>query len=144
MMMVEDLESKVLGQRISHPTTYDSSILVAIPRKFNRTDYKIDDDALPFVGNDIWHAYELSFLTEKGLPVAGVLKLIIPCSSPCLVESKSLKLYLNSFNMSRYGSSKAEGLELVLACIRKDLSELLSCTVEVSFIDAPPSTPFQA
>jgi 7-cyano-7-deazaguanine reductase len=54
---------------------------------------------------DVWHAYELSFLTEKGLPVAGLLKLSYAADSEFLVESKSLKLYLNGFNMEKIGAN---------------------------------------
>ena len=131
--MTNEIEGKVLGKQISHPREYAPEILVAVPRKLNREQYDIQDNKLPFVGVDAWHAYELGFLTEKGLPVAGVLKLVYNCDSKFLVESKSLKLYLNSFNMGRYGVDREEGTALVLETIRKDLSELLKVEVDVSF-----------
>ncbi len=130
---MDSIEGKVLGKNISHPRKYSPEILVAVPRKINREQYQIDESALPFVGFDVWHAYELGFLTENGLPLTGVLKIVYPCDSEFLVESKSLKLYLNSFNMGKYGNSKKEGLDIVLSVIKKDLSELLKTKVEANF-----------
>ncbi len=133
---MDSIEGKVLGKKISHPRTYSPEILVAVPRKINREQYQINENVLPFVGYDVWHAYELGFLTEIGLPVTGVMKIVYPCDSEFLVESKSLKLYLNSFNMGKYGSSKKEGVDIVLSIIKKDLSELLKTTVEADFHSA--------
>ena len=132
------VESTVLGHRVEYPQTYDPKILVAVPRSLNRSLYGLDDDALPFVGFDTWHAYELGFLTEKGLPVQAVLKIVYPATSPSIVESKSLKLYLNSFNMERIGRTPAEGLRQVTATIAADLSRLLGAKVRVN-----PFTAFQ-
>lgn len=131
--MSDMLEAKVLGKKVSHPMKYDPSVLVAIPRSYNRTIYGIEEEALPFCGMDAWHAYEVSFLTDNGVPVVGVLKMVVPADSPCLVESKSLKLYLNSFNMSSFGATRKEGLEEVTSLIKKDISSLLSVDVEVTF-----------
>ncbi|QZT36780.1 NADPH-dependent 7-cyano-7-deazaguanine reductase QueF [Halosquirtibacter xylanolyticus] len=132
-MEINFLEAKVLGQKVSHPKEYDRTVLVAIPRSLNRTIYDIEQGDLPFVGFDAWHGYELSFLTEKGMPVVGVLKMVVPSDTPSLVESKSLKLYLNSFNMSRYGKSVKEGVAMVEKMIERDLSSLLEATVSVCF-----------
>ncbi len=130
---MNEIEGKVLGKQISHPREYAPDILVAVPRYLNREQYKIEESKLPFVGVDAWHAYELGFLTKKGLPVTGILKLIYSCDSEFLVESKSLKLYLNSFNMGKYGDSKEEAINIVLAIIKKDLTVLLKTEIEVSF-----------
>ncbi|GAF04601.1 7-cyano-7-deazaguanine reductase [Saccharicrinis fermentans] len=130
------IEGKVLGKQMSHPRNYAPEILVAVPRSLNREQYGMNACELPFVGVDAWHAYELGFLTEKGLPVVGVLKLVYACDNESLVESKSLKLYLNSFNMGRYGENREAGIAQVLKTIRRDLSELLKTTVEVSFHNA--------
>ncbi|MGQ1786235.1 MULTISPECIES: NADPH-dependent 7-cyano-7-deazaguanine reductase QueF [unclassified Saccharicrinis] len=131
--MTNNMEGKVLGKQINHPREYAPEILVAVPRKLNREQYQISDSHLPFVGVDAWHAYELGFLTEKGLPVTGVLKIVYACESEFLVESKSLKLYLNSFNMGKYGGNKEEGIAMVLETVKKDLSSLLKTEVEASF-----------
>ncbi len=127
------IEGKVLGKQISHPREYAPEILVAVPRNLNREQYYIDDNNLPFVGFDAWHAYELGFLTQKGLPVAGILKLVYTCDNEFLVESKSLKLYLNSFNMGRYGQNREEGIQFVTETIQADLSKLLKVKVEAVF-----------
>lgn len=139
------IEATHLGQQSSYPQHYDPSVLVAVPRYLNREQYNIEAKELPFEGFDVWHAYEFSFLTQKGAPVAGMLKIVYPCNNEFLVESKSLKLYLNSFNMSNYGQTLAQGIELVLEIITTDLSNLLQCTVAVHFFDykaAPAASDF--
>ena len=129
-----NIEATHLGQKSEYPQQYTSSVLVAVPRKLNREQYDLVDNHLPFVGIDIWHAYEFSFLLENGLPIAGMLKIVYPSSSFALVESKSLKLYLNSFNMSKFGTNKHEGIELTRDIIKNDLSKLLETNVEVTYI----------
>ena len=124
-------ESKYLGKKVEYPQYYSPEMLVAVLRELNRKEYEIEDSNLPFTGVDVWHAYELSFLTKKGLPVSGLLKLVYPCDNPSIVESKSLKLYLNSFNMERYGETPEEGITIVKKIIKKDLSQLLKTDVEV-------------
>ncbi len=133
-------ESKYLGKKAEIPTNYDPSVLVPIPRIENRKQYGICEKPEIFSGYDVWHAYEFSFLTEKGLPIVGLLKIIYPSSNLFLVESKSLKLYLNSFNMSRFGNSKTNGLKAVLSIIKADLQEILECNVKVSFFDNEASS----
>ncbi|TCO05993.1 NADPH-dependent 7-cyano-7-deazaguanine reductase QueF [Natronoflexus pectinivorans] len=130
---MQPIEAKLLGQQIAYPQKYTPEILVAVPRSLNREIYKIDDKQLPFIGCDIWHTYELSFLTLRGLPVAGMLKLRYSSDSTFLVESKSLKLYLNSFNMERFGSDAETGVKEVVEIIKKDLSDILKTAVEVTF-----------
>jgi 7-cyano-7-deazaguanine reductase len=96
-----------------------------------------------FSGVDVWHAYELGFLTQTGLPVTGLLKIVYPANSEFLVESKSLKLYLNSFNMERFGHTPAQGVQLVLNTIEKDLSPLLKTTLSLNFFHRDtPAPPF--
>jgi 7-cyano-7-deazaguanine reductase len=82
---------------------------------------------------DIWHAYEAGFLTNKGLPVTGVLKIAYPASSSFIVESKSLKLYLNSLNMEMFGNTQKEAEEEVLKTIKSDLEKALSTSVKIHF-----------
>lgn len=134
---MEQPAAKVLGQKVTYPQHYDASVLEAIPRQWNRDYLNISDAQLPFVGADIWHAYELSFLTKKGLPVVGVLKLLVPADSAEIVESKSLKLYLNSFNMTTFGNSVKEGVVEVKALIHDDLSRLLHAEIQLGFIEKP-------
>ncbi len=124
-----------LGKRVSGSELYNPALLVAVPRAENRRQYEIDAAELPFMGWDVWHAYEFSAMTQNGVPVTRVLKLKYNCNNEFLVESKSLKLYLNSFNMSRYGADMAECLAICKNLIEKDLSEKLKTTVEVAFLD---------
>ena len=115
------------------PDHVDTSLLVPVPRYLNRTDYNIDDNNLPFVGCDVWNCYEVSALTNNGFPVTGIAKIKYSSSSPSIVESKSLKLYLNSFNMDKLGATVEEVRENIERIIVKDLSESLETAVEVSF-----------
>jgi 7-cyano-7-deazaguanine reductase len=129
------IESTHLGKQSSYPQHYDPSVLVAVPRILNREQYGISNESLPFKGVDVWHAYEFSFLTGKGAPVVGMLKLVYPVTNEFLVESKSLKLYFNSFNMECIGESREKGISKVVGVIKRDLSELLKCEVLVCYFD---------
>jgi len=123
---------------------YDPTLLVAIPRHFNRESYGIKEGDLPFVGGDVWNAYEVSALTEKGLPVSGMMKIYYSADSPLHVESKSIKLYLNSFNMTKAGQTAEECREYVQETAARDLSEALSTAVNVRFFlnDNTPEVEF--
>ncbi|MFR1672521.1 MAG: NADPH-dependent 7-cyano-7-deazaguanine reductase QueF [Candidatus Gastranaerophilaceae bacterium] len=130
-----EIAAKFLGKRVSTSENYDPSLLVAIPRFENREQYNINNNNLPFEGWDVWHAYEFSAMTENGIPVTRLLKLKYNCKSEFLVESKSLKLYLNSFNMTRFGSTTMECLEICKKYIENDLSEKLQTEVSINFIN---------
>lgn len=134
-MLTDKIASIHLGKKSTGSTEYNPSLLVAVPRDENRCQYNINSNNLPFTGSDVWHAYEFSCLTEKGLPVTRVLKLCYSCTSKYIVESKSLKLYLNSFNMTKLGKTTAECLELCKKMIEKDLSEKLETVVTTNFLD---------
>lgn len=123
----------LLGQPTSYPQTYDPSVLYPIPRATNREIHHIDGNA--FNGADVWHAYEFSCLTHSGMPVAGVVKLIVPANSQHIVESKSLKLYLNSFNMTPMGATGPEASAEAVRRITRDISECLGNPVEGCFFD---------
>ena len=124
--------SKVLGQVVDYPDQYDSSILVREPRQSNRKHLQINDNNLPFVGADVWNAYEISCLTKKGLPVTAIAKIIYSCDNTYIVESKSIKLYFNSYNMTRLGETPEEALRLLGERASEDLSNLLETNVIVS------------
>ena len=123
---------------------YNPDLLVAIPRNLNREAYGIEEENLPFVGSDVWNAYEVSAITTKGRPVVGMLKIVYPSNSPLHVESKSIKLYLNSFNMSKLGATAAECISLVEGKVTQDLSERLKTEVKVKFFsnDFEPEVDF--
>ncbi len=133
--ITDEIASTHLGKKSAGSENYNPSLLVAVPRSENRGQYGITNDKLPFSGWDVWHAYEFSALTESGLPVTRVLKIKYNCNNDFLVESKSLKLYLNSFNMSRIGKTVSVCLEICKKTIEKDLSEKLQTEVRVSFLD---------
>jgi len=100
------LHKSPLGKHSAYSDQYDPGLLFAVPRARQRTEIGIDHEtALPFHGYDIWHAYELSWLNLNGLPQIAIGRLGFPASSPNIVESKSLKLYLNSFNQTRLESA---------------------------------------
>ncbi len=106
-----------LGQQVDYPDQYDPSQLYSIERSKGREQLEIADTALPFVGEDLWTAYEISWLNLRGKPQVACGEFHFRASSPNIVESKSLKLYLNSFNQSRF-----EDLETVRELIQQDLS----------------------
>ena len=133
--ITEQIASKHLGKKSTGSESYDPTLLVAVPRSANREQYDIKNNDLPFIGYDVWHGYEFSVLTENGIPITRVLKLKYNCDNDFLVESKSLKLYLNSFNMSRFGKTVQEALEISKSLIEKDLSEKLETRVEVEFLE---------
>ena len=116
-----------LGREVAYPRAYDPSLLFPIPRAGGRSAIGIDG-APPFVGYDRWHAYELSWLDGRGRPVVETATFLVPADSPSLVESKSLKLYLNSFNSTRFGAPRE-----VLDRITTDLSQAAGAPVAVAF-----------
>ena len=127
------IESKVLGQQVAYPTDYCPSILRSGPTEPEPGDFRYSFPGRMYRGFDTWHAYEAGFLTRNGLPVCGVLKLIYPANSPCIVESKSLKLYLNSLNMTRLGEDIPSGIETYLQTVKSDLEQILQTRVEATF-----------
>ncbi|MEL1263506.1 NADPH-dependent 7-cyano-7-deazaguanine reductase QueF [Pseudoxanthomonas putridarboris] len=117
-----------LGREVAYPRQYDPTLLFPIPRQGARDEIGIAAGALPFIGHDRWHAYELGWLDARGKPRVATATFTVPCDSPCLVESKSLKLYLNSLNATRFNSDAA-----VLECIGTDLSVRAGADVAVAF-----------
>lgn len=130
---VSDIASKHLGQvgGAGYSDQYDPSLLVPIPRQLNRDAYGIKSKNLPFVGADVWNAYEVSAITHKGLPVSGMLKIICDADSKYHIESKSIKLYLNSFNMTPIGYTSWECIREIENRVARDLSERLESNVRV-------------
>lgn len=133
--ITDSIASTHLGKKSEGNINYDPSLLVAVPRIENRNQYSLDNNNLPFEGFDVWHAYEFSCLTENGLPITRLMKMRYSCKNDYLIESKSLKLYLNSFNMSKFGKNIKESLIICKNLIEKDLSEKLCTNVEIEFLD---------
>ena len=130
---VVDIASKHLGTvgGAGYKDTYAPDLLVKIPRSLNREGYGLTGDE--FKGVDVWNAYEVSAITTKGQPVAGMLKIVCPSDSSHHVESKSIKLYLNSFNMTQIGTTAADCISGIEARVKRDLDELLETDTTVSF-----------
>ncbi|MBQ0131200.1 MAG: NADPH-dependent 7-cyano-7-deazaguanine reductase QueF, partial [Comamonas sp.] len=112
-------EQSALGKTSAYADQYDPSLLFPLPRSTKRTEIGITGD-LPFFGADLWTAFELSWLNPRGKPQVALAHFTIPCETPHIIESKSFKLYLNSFNNSRFDS-----LEAVQDVLRKDINEAL-------------------
>ena len=118
-----------LGQDVAYPTDYDPTLLFPIARVEARRQIGIQSGTLPFTGWDLWNAYEMSWLSSQGMPQIAMLRLTVGCQSPNIIESKSLKLYLNSFNQTAFAST-----EDMLETLRKDLSQAAGAQVEVALI----------
>lgn len=117
-----------LGKVTAYADQYDASLLQPVPRQLARDAIGLAaDSALPFVGHDIWHGYELSWLNSKGKPMVALLTVVVPFDSANLIESKSFKLYLNSFNQSRF-----RDISQVYQTLQQDLSLCAGKTVEVT------------
>lgn len=135
--------SLLLGKKVPYPQSYCPEILAAVPRSLNRTAYGIDNPDKLFCGCDTWHAYEASFLLDNGMPVIGILKIVYPSTSPSIVESKSLKLYLGSYHMLPLGKDKPTAISNYTRRVEEDLGKLLSVCVKVCFFpDFPSQMPF--
>jgi NADPH-dependent 7-cyano-7-deazaguanine reductase QueF-like protein len=113
-----------LGKTVSYQDQYDASLLFPIARSTKRDEIGVDEQSLPFVGVDIWTGFELSWLNARGKPQVGIATFRIPADSPNLIESKSFKLYLNSYNQTRIASLAALQAQLAL-----DLSNAAGGTV---------------
>ena len=110
-------EQSQLGRASAYKDQYDASLLFPLPRQPKRAEIGITGSA-PFFGADLWTAYELSWLNPRGKPQVAIAHITVPCETPNIVESKSFKLYLNSFNGTHFASA-----DEVRARIRQDVSE---------------------
>jgi 7-cyano-7-deazaguanine reductase len=112
-------EQSTLGKASAYADQYDASLLFPIPRSEKRSEIGLNS-TLPFMGADLWTAFELSWLNARGKPHIAIAQIIIPCESPNIVESKSVKLYFNSFNNTRFAGSK-HGADEVREAIASDV-----------------------
>lgn len=130
-----ELDKLTLGKTTKYISNYDSSLLHGVPRSLNREALNLTNDNLPFKGDDVWYGYELSWLNKKGKPVVAVAQFSFPCTSPNIVESKSFKLYLNSFNQTKF-----DDINDVHKTLSHDLSETCGAkaTVELFNVDDCP------
>jgi 7-cyano-7-deazaguanine reductase len=149
-----------LGQTTQYPDQYDPSLLFPIPRTQNRAKLGLKEgQALPFVGVDIWNAYELSWLNKKGKPQIALAEFQVPADSPNMIESKSFKLYLNSLNNARFedenelreilindlsavaGSKITTRIQTTEVIAKKGMQEMSGVLLDRLDIDVDPSKP---
>lgn len=122
----QSLSALKLGQKTEYKSQYDASLLQPVPRKLNRDNLGITEQQPFNQGADIWTLYELSWLNQKGVPQVAIADVAIDFRSKNLIESKSFKLYLNSFNQTHF-----ENLAQVEQIIQRDLSQCANGHVSV-------------
>ena len=125
--MSEEVEASPLGKSSEYKAEYDAGLLFPIARQEKRDELGITEEQLPFYGRDLWYGYELSWLGPKGKPEVRIVQFEIPCESRCLIESKSFKLYLNSFNQTRFDRA-----DTVQSYLERDLSKAVEAPVQVT------------
>jgi len=130
------LAESPLGKKTEYVQTYSKELLFPIPRKMAR-DLSGIAAPLPFDGVDIWYSYELSWLNPKGKPEIALARFLFPCTTPHVVESKSLKLYLNSFNQTAFESHSQ-----VHETMERDLSQAVEGPMKVEFFQTMPTEGF--
>jgi 7-cyano-7-deazaguanine reductase len=113
-------EQSQLGRASAYADKYDPTLLFPIARATQREAMGIAAGALPFFGADLWTAFEVSWLNLRGKPQLAIAHFTIPCETPNIIESKSFKLYLNSFNSTAFAS-----IDAVRDLMRADLTEAL-------------------
>ncbi|WP_313032610.1 NADPH-dependent 7-cyano-7-deazaguanine reductase QueF [Massilia alkalitolerans] len=116
-----------LGKTSAYQSQYAPELLFPIPRLQKREEIGLGTGTLPFFGVDIWNAYELSWLNMRGKPQVAIATITAPADSPNIVESKSFKLYLNSFNQTRLA-----GTDALAELLRQDLSGAFGAPVHVT------------
>lgn len=117
-----------LGKEVAYPTTYSPELLYRISRSVNRKLLNFSG-TLPFMGVDIWNAYELSWLGPRGKPEVAIAQFQIPANSPYIVESKSFKLYLNSLNYAKF-----HDISEVKDALENDLSQAIGTKIKVTLL----------
>jgi 7-cyano-7-deazaguanine reductase len=113
-------EHSLLGKPTAYIDHYQPDLLFPISRSTKRAELGLHGSTLPFMGADIWNAYELSWLNAKGKPQIAMLRLVVPVDTPNIIESKSMKLYFNSFTQTSFNHANE-----VLDCIKKDMTAAL-------------------
>lgn len=134
---MNEAASRSLGSANSYAVytdKFDPSQLNPMPRAAARQDWDIKGDE--FVGYDVWHCHEATFLLNNGLPLAGTLKVICPALSEFMVESKSFKLYLNTFDMCKMGATIEEAIANYENQVKEDIGNCIGANVDVKFFQS--------
>jgi len=124
--MPNTVDLSPLGKTSAYRTDYAPELLFPIARQGKRDELGLSG-TLPFYGVDIWNAYEISWLNQRGKPQVAIARITVPADSPNIVESKSFKLYLNSFNQTRLDS-----VDALKALLQQDLSAGFGATVHIT------------
>ena len=130
-----------LGKASAYADQYDPALLFPIARAPKRAEIGITGTQ-PFFGADLWTAFELSWLNARGKPQVALAHVTVPCETPNIIESKSFKLYLNSFNGTRFDSSEAvrERLRTEVEQLRSQVADLMQAAVNISAEALSPAT----
>jgi 7-cyano-7-deazaguanine reductase len=126
--LTDDLRAAPLGHATGYPDTYDPALLFPVLRAPQRMEIGVAG-ALPFAGADVWTAFELTWLDPRGKPAVAIASFEVPATSPSIVESKSVKLYLGSFAQSRFADADS-----VSAVVVRDLSAAVGAPVTLALI----------
>lgn len=130
------LDNAPLGKASDYPDQYDPSLLFPVAREENRRRIGLNDGRWPWFGEDMWQAWEISWLKPGGVPAVAWGEIRFPAVSPAIIESKSLKLYLNSLNQAVFSSA-----EQVVSTITEDLSNACGAKVKVTLFNVDDSAP---
>ncbi|HEX4045602.1 MAG TPA: NADPH-dependent 7-cyano-7-deazaguanine reductase QueF [Gammaproteobacteria bacterium] len=123
---MSSLQQSVLGKKSQYQLQYDPEQLFSIARQTKRDEIQVFQP-LPFYGVDIWNHYEVSWLDANGKPIVAIAQIHIDCHSPNIIESKSMKLYFNSFNQMQYADQQS-----IQAVIEQDLTQRIGSSVQVT------------
>ncbi len=121
------LEHTPLGKTVSYESIYNKGLLQGVPRSLNRNPLGIKKSQLPFKGEDLWNLYEISWLNPNGKPVVATAEVRFSIDSINLIESKSFKLYLNSFNQTHFNNEQE-----VISVMKRDLSDVAEGSVSIT------------
>lgn len=125
-----NLSASELGKKSPYESQYNPNLLFPIPRILKRSEIGIDDTHPGFYGVDLWTHYEISWLNQKGKPMVAIGEISYPASSKNIIESKSMKLYFNSFN-----NTKLASVNELIQLVEKDLSNAVGGKIKFTIID---------
>lgn len=123
------LSQSELGKPVAYTGFYDPKLLFPLVRQSKREELGILA-SLPFTGFDLWTHYEVSWLNGKGKPIVAIAEIVYPCESLNMIESKSMKLYFNSFNQTKF-----KDISNIQATISRDLANAVGMPVQVTLTD---------
>jgi len=121
------LHNAPLGKSSEYPDSYRPTLLFPVAREENRRRIGLEDGRWPWFGEDLWQAWEVSWLRPGGVPAVAWAEIFVPAASPSIIESKSLKLYLNSLNQHVFSTP-----EQLVETVVRDISSACGAAVRVN------------